>query len=179
MVVEDVTGKKHVECDRLSLILDDLGQQGWEMVGVIDGVSNTDTTVFYFKRPARIRIILVDRRKAFRANLRSALEAEGDIAVVAETDNGRDAVDLYAEHHPDLVMADINLHQIDAIAAADLIQNKFKKANVMILGVDHDADSSRFPQNAGARLFFPEVPTKPELLATIRSLARSTHTTIK
>jgi len=178
MVVEDMTGKKNIECNRLALILDDLGQQGWELVNVIDGVNRTDTTVFYFKRPARIRIILIDRRTTFRTNMKFALEAEGDIVIVAESDNGRDAVDLYARYSPDIMLADINLHEIDAIAAADMIQHRYKRANIMIIGADKDVDSSRAPGDSGARLFFSEVPTKPELLATIRNIAKSSRSVI-
>ena len=83
------------------------------------------------------------------------------------------------KHNPDLMLADINLHQIDAIAAADMIQHRFNNANIMIMGADKDVDSSRSPGDSGARLFFSEVPTKPELLATIRNIAKSSRRVIE
>ncbi len=170
-VIEDMTGKKKVECTNLALVLDDLGQEGWEMIGLVDGINNTDTTVFYFKRPARIRVLLVDRRKAVRDTFKRVLESEGDILVIDETGNGRDAVDLFSRHLPDLMLADINLHEIDGVTAADLVQKRHRNANVLIIGVDEELQSTP-PRSAesGARIFLNTAPTKQELLATIRSL---------
>jgi len=170
-VIEDVTGKKKVECNNLAIVLDDLGQEGWEMVGLVDGISNTDTTVFYFKRPARIRILLVDRRKAVRDTFKRVLESEGDVLVIDETGNGRDAVDLFSNHLPDLMLADINLHEIDGITAADLVQKRHRNANVLIMGVDEEMQTPpRQTVESGARIFLSTTPTKQELLATVRSL---------
>ncbi|RLC00296.1 MAG: DNA-binding response regulator, partial [Deltaproteobacteria bacterium] len=68
-----------------------------------------------------INIILVDDHKIIRDGLRSLLEKETDMAVVAEAENGRDAVKLSRKFAPDIVIMDINMPDLNGVDAATLI----------------------------------------------------------
>lgn len=64
-----------------------------------------------------IRVVLIDDQPLIRTGLRALLDAEDDITVVAEAGDGREGVDLAAEHRPDIVLMDIQMPVLDGIAA--------------------------------------------------------------
>ena len=64
-----------------------------------------------------IRILLADDQALIRSGIRSLLEAEDDIEVVAEAANGRQAVTLAVEHRPDIALVDIQMPVLDGIEA--------------------------------------------------------------
>ena len=67
--------------------------------------------------PVLIRILLADDQPLIRSGIRSLLEAEDDIEVVAEAADGRQAVALAAEHRPDIALVDIQMPVLDGIEA--------------------------------------------------------------
>ena len=68
-----------------------------------------------------IRVILADDHKLIRQGLYAMLEKEKDIEVVAQAGNGREAVSLVEEFHPDIAILDINMPDLNGIDAAKLI----------------------------------------------------------
>ena len=64
-----------------------------------------------------IRILLADDQALIRSGIRSLLEAEDDIEVVAEAADGRQAVTLAAEHRPDIALVDIQMPVLDGLEA--------------------------------------------------------------
>jgi DNA-binding NarL/FixJ family response regulator len=68
-----------------------------------------------------IRVLLVDDQALMRAGFRMILESEGDIEVVGEAENGRDAVDLVRTTRPDVVLMDIRMPKMDGVEATRLL----------------------------------------------------------
>lgn len=68
-----------------------------------------------------IRVLLADDQELVRAGLRMILDAEPDIEVVGEADNGRDAVSLAREMRPDVCLLDIRMPETDGIEATRLL----------------------------------------------------------
>jgi DNA-binding NarL/FixJ family response regulator len=64
-----------------------------------------------------IRILLADDQALIRSGIRSLIEAEDDLEVVAEAANGQEAVALTAEHRPDIVLMDIQMPEVDGLEA--------------------------------------------------------------
>jgi YesN/AraC family two-component response regulator len=64
-----------------------------------------------------IRVLLVDDQALIRSGIRSLLEAEDDIEVVAEAADGRQAVALARQHRPDIALVDVQMPVMDGIEA--------------------------------------------------------------
>jgi NarL family two-component system response regulator LiaR len=67
-----------------------------------------------------VRVLIADDHALFRDGLRSLLEAHG-IDVVAEARNGREAVELARIHHPEVVLMDLAMPELDGLGATRLL----------------------------------------------------------
>lgn len=80
-------------------------------------------------------IILADDHKLMREGLKYLLEKQSDMDVVAEADNGRQALELTLEHQPDLVIMDVNMPELDGIEAAREILHKLPEIKILCLSM--------------------------------------------
>ena len=82
-----------------------------------------------------LRIVLADDHVAYRAYLRSLLEAQGDIVVAAEASDGEAAVSAAREHEPDIVLLDLVMPGLDGIEAARRIVGQRTSTKVLALSL--------------------------------------------
>lgn len=82
-----------------------------------------------------IRVLLADDHAIIRDAVRGLLERENDIHVVAEADNGRDAVRLACEHRPDVVVMDIGMRDLNGIEATRQICADCPRVRVVALSM--------------------------------------------
>ena len=68
-----------------------------------------------------IRVLLADDHALFRQGLKSLLESEGDMRVIGEAANGREAIRYAAETHPDVILMDIQMPELDGVKATQNI----------------------------------------------------------
>ena len=80
-----------------------------------------------------IRVLLADDHLVVRAGLRALLRSAPDITVVAEASNGREAVDATARLHPDVVVMDLSMAELDGVAATKRIVAEGGKSKVLVL----------------------------------------------
>ncbi|MBR3645278.1 MAG: response regulator transcription factor [Lachnospiraceae bacterium] len=80
-----------------------------------------------------MRIIVVDDDTLVSISLKTILEAKGDIEVVGIANDGSEAVKLYDELKPDIVLMDIQMKEMDGLTAADIIIQKDKDAKILLL----------------------------------------------
>lgn len=122
-----------------------------------------------------ITVVIADDEELVRTGLRMILSAEPDLEVLAEAVDGADAVQLVAEHSPDVLLLDIRMPVLDGLAAMRELQPADTRTSVVILTTfDADANvhealaagpagfcSRMLPQGSWSRRFGPPRPGTP------------------
>jgi two-component system NarL family response regulator len=122
------------------------------------------------KKKNPIRVMLVDDHPAFRKGLAALVESEADLSVVAETGDGCQAVELFRQVQPDVVLMDLRLPGMGGVEAILAIRKEFAQARVIVLTTfDTDEDIYRAIQS-GAKSFLLKDTPEDELAATIRAV---------
>lgn len=80
-----------------------------------------------------MKIIIVDDDWLVATSLKTILEADPEIEVLACGKNGEDAVNLFEEHHPDVLLMDIRMEGVDGLTAAESIIGKHPDAKILFL----------------------------------------------
>lgn len=113
----------------------------------------------------KIRIIVVDDQSVVRQGFVALINTVSDMEVVAEGINGEQAIELYRQHKPDVMLIDLRMPVIGGVEAITKIRQEFPEARVIVLTTyDGDEDIYRSLQ-AGAKgyllkdMFFEELET--------------------
>jgi pilus assembly protein CpaE len=120
----------------------------------------------------KIRVLIVDDVAETRENIRKLLQFESDFEVVSAARTGREAIQLAQETNPDVVLMDINMPDMDGIAATEAIRAKMPFVQVVILSVQGDQNYMRRAMLVGARDFLTKPPMPDELIAAIRGAGK-------
>ncbi len=123
----------------------------------------------------KIRVLIVDDTPESRENLRKVLQFENDVEVVAVGRSGKEGVDLARETKPDVVLMDINMPDMDGIAATELIRRTNNISQIVILSVQNDPNYMRRAMLAGARDFLAKPPSVDDLTSAIRRAGQMAH----
>jgi len=121
---------------------------------------------------SKIRILLADDHTLFRAGIRALLQTLGDIEVVADASDGREALRLVAVHRPDVVLLDILMPSLNGLDAAARICRTSSCSRVIVLSMNADADSVLRALRAGAVGYLVKTADPAELEMAIRAVTR-------
>ncbi len=116
----------------------------------------------------KIQVLIVDDIAETRENIRKLLQFEADVEVVGAARSGKEAIELAKETDPDVVLMDINMPDMDGIAATENIRRISPNTQIVILSVQGDPNYMRRAMLAGARDFLTKPPTIDELVSAIR-----------
>jgi len=117
-----------------------------------------------------IRLLTVDDHPIYRAGLASLIAAYPDLKLIAEAVNGRDAVERYREHKPDVTLMDISMPVMNGVDAIAAIVAEFPDARIIALTTwDGDADIHRALE-AGARGYLLKDVVSDEVADAIRQV---------
>ena len=120
---------------------------------------------------APIRILIVDDQRILRESLRTLLELENDLAVVAEAEDGQVAIEQYEALQPDVVLMDIRMPRLDGVEATRRLRQRWPAARVIIL-TTFDDDAYVFDGlRAGALGYLLKDVSGQELADAIRKVA--------
>lgn len=100
----------------------------------------------------RVRVVIADDQRLFAEALEAILSTDARIAVVGRAGDGRAAVSLVHEHHPDVVLMDIAMPVMDGIAATETINAEAPDTRVIVLTgseAPHDVSRARAAGAAG------------------------------
>jgi two-component system NarL family response regulator len=121
------------------------------------------------KRP--IRVLVVGDHIFSRIGVTVALNAERDIGVVAETDCGSSAVDLFRHHHPDVAVLDLSLHEKRALDVSRQIIKTSRSARILLSSADENEEKIKLAVSVGIRGYVPISATCKDLIHAVRRLA--------
>jgi len=122
------------------------------------------------KKIEEIRVMLVDDHPAFRKGLAALIASEPGLRVTAETGDGREAVGLYRQKRPDIVLMDLRLPGMGGVEATLAIRKEFPDARIIVLTTfETDEDIYRAIQS-GAKSFLLKDTPDDELSRTIRAV---------
>ncbi len=118
-----------------------------------------------------INVLLVDDHAVVRMGFKMLLESAPDIKVVAEAEDGEQAIKLYVEHHPDVVVMDITMPGIGGLEAIERIMAKDNTARILVLSAHEDSVHPKRVLNAGAMGYLTKRSAAEELIKAIRTVA--------
>ncbi len=111
-------------------------------------------------------VLIVDDHPSFRASARTLLQAEG-YEIVGEAENGASAVKAAEALHPDLVLLDVQLPDLDGFEVAVLLQNLDDPPAVVLTSSRDGADYGRCIEHCGARGFVPKADLSGAAIAAL------------
>jgi DNA-binding NarL/FixJ family response regulator len=120
--------------------------------------------------PSPIRLLIVDDHFVVRIGLTSALNLEPDLQVIAEARNGKEAVALYQQHRPDVVVMDYQLPELNGAEATAAIRALDPDARIIILSVYKGEEDVHRAVEAGASGYLPKSAEPRELVDAIRAI---------
>ena len=117
-----------------------------------------------------IRVLLVDDHFVVRIGLAAIVNSESDMGVVGEASNGQQAVEMFSELSPDIVLMDLRMPVMGGVEATTTILRRHPLARILVLTTyDGDEDIYRALQ-AGARAYLLKDTPREELLRAIRAV---------
>jgi two-component system, NarL family, response regulator NreC len=118
-----------------------------------------------------VRLLLADDHAIVRRGLRSLLECDPSLEVVAEAADGMEALRLAAEHRPDILIVDIGMPKLNGIEVAARAQKLSPPPAVIILTMHTDESYILRALNAGARAYLLKDATDEDLMPAIRAVS--------
>jgi len=123
-----------------------------------------------------IRVLLVDDHAIVREGLQMLLAEEADIEIVGEASNGKVALTLAADLHPDVVLMDLVMPEMDGLEAMQRLRELCPDSHILVLTSFTDDQRVRAAIRAGATGYLLKDVLKPELVRAIRDAAQGRPT---
>src|SRR5438477_9802108 len=119
------------------------------------------------KRP-HISVLIADDHSVVREGLVSLITRKADMTVIGEAGNGREAVDLWKQHHPDVTLLDLRMPELDGVGTIKEIRELDGNARIVVITTfDGDEDIYRAIK-AGAKGYLLKDTARDALVDTVR-----------
>ncbi len=118
-----------------------------------------------------IKVLLADDQTLIRQGIRLLLEIEADIQVVGQAGDGREAIRQVESLHPDVVLMDVRMPELDGVAATRELAARFPEVGVIILTTFEDDETVFEGLTAGARGYLLKDVSSEEMAQAVRKVA--------
>jgi DNA-binding NarL/FixJ family response regulator len=120
--------------------------------------------------PVPIRILSVDDHPLIRQGVAGLVATQADMNVIAEAANGREAIQQFHRHRPDITLMDLQMSEMNGLDAIIAIRGEFPEARIIVLTTYAGDVQALRALKAGARAYLLKDSLHKELLATIRAV---------
>jgi two-component system, NarL family, response regulator len=118
-----------------------------------------------------IRILVADDHPIVRQGLVAILNDQPDMQVVAQVDNGQQALEQFRLHQPDVALLDVQMPQVSGLAAITQIRSEFPEAAIILFSIYETDEDIYQGLRAGAKAYLLKDTPCPEILEVIRSVS--------
>lgn len=118
------------------------------------------------------KIVIIDDHQLFREGVKRILDFESTFDVIAEGDDGVDALRLYEEYAPDVILMDINMPQMNGIEATEQLIAKYPEAKVIMLSIHDDESYVSHALKSGALGYMLKEMDADEIVGAIKIVAK-------
>jgi DNA-binding NarL/FixJ family response regulator len=117
-----------------------------------------------------IRILSVDDHQLLREGIAAVLEGQSDMTLVGQASNGREAIESFRQHRPDVTLMDLRMPDMSGIEAITAIRSDFPMARIIVLTTYAGDVQAAGALRAGASGYLLKNLVRKELLETIRAV---------
>jgi DNA-binding NarL/FixJ family response regulator len=121
--------------------------------------------------PERIRILCVDDHPVVRQGIAGLVGVQPDMSLVAEATNGREAIQQFRAHQPDVTLMDLQMPEMSGLDAIIAIRGEFPDARIIVLTTYAGDVQALRALKAGARAYLLKNAMHKDLLDTIRAVS--------
>lgn len=133
------------------------------------------------------KIVIIDDHQLFREGVKRILDFEPSFEVVAEGDDGSEAIELVEQYQPDVIIMDINMPTINGVEATGQLIQKYPEAKVIILSIHDDENYVTHALRTGATGYLLKEMDADALIEAVKVVAdggsylhpRVTHNLVK
>jgi DNA-binding NarL/FixJ family response regulator len=119
---------------------------------------------------SRMRILVVDNHPLLREGVTALVSSQSDMSIVAQAANGREAIQQFHRHRPDITLMDLQMPEMNGLDAIIAIRGKSPEARIIVLTTYAGDVQALRALKAGARAYLLKDSLHKELLATIRAV---------
>jgi two-component system, NarL family, response regulator len=120
--------------------------------------------------PSSIRILAIDDHPLVRRGIATLVAGQSDLELVGEASNGREAIQQFRKHRPDIALMDLQMPEMNGIDAMSAILGEFPDARIVVLTTYAGDVQVMRAIKAGARAYLLKSTLHKELLDTIRAV---------
>ncbi|MBL1108781.1 response regulator transcription factor [Streptomyces sp. 5-8] len=120
--------------------------------------------------PARITVVIADDHPLFREGISRALQLSGTIDVIAEAENGRDALDIIRREQPDIAVLDLRMPELDGIAVLHALTRDNIPTRVLLLSAFTESASVYQAIEEGAAGYLTKDTKRSEIISAIHTI---------
>ena len=122
------------------------------------------------REPEPSRIVIADDHPLYRSALRQTVDRQPDLEVVGEAENGREALELCRRLHPEVVLMDVRMPEMDGLMATRAIKLELPGIIVLVLTAFEDPDSLSEALKSGAAGYVLKQSSSQEIIDAIRKV---------
>lgn len=120
--------------------------------------------------PRLIRILAADDHPLVRGGISGLVAGQADMKLVGEASNGREAIQMFRDHRPDVTLMDLQMPEMNGLDAIIAIRGEFPEARIIVLTTYTGDVQALRAMKAGARAYLLKNTLHKELLETIRAV---------